>query len=173
MVAPRHPRIRGTVVRGESGHGVKAGHRLPLTEREVISDPTKPRAGVEYILQRRSALQRLFTGGCLTSEFCEADTYLLRAAKFHGESSGESCPVCKDAGFVYVTYVYGEELGPYSGRVRQTKDLESMASKFGRFTVYVVEVCQKCQWNFLIRTYVLGDGVPRKALPTPRDPMEV
>ena len=44
-----------------------------------------------------------------------------------------------------------------------------MATKFGSFNVYVVEVCGRCNWNFLITTYVLGDGVPRKALPTPRD----
>jgi hypothetical protein len=44
-----------------------------------------------------------------------------------------------------------------------------MSHKFGSFSVYVVEVCQRCHWNFLLTTYVLGDGVPRRALPTPRD----
>ena len=44
--------------------------------------------------------------------------------------------------------------------------------QFGAFSVYVVEVCQRCHWNFLLTTYVLGDGVPRRALPTPRDLLE-
>jgi hypothetical protein len=53
--------------------------------------------------------------------------------------------------------------------IRLTKELAAMSRKFGHFSVYVVEVCQRCQWNFLLTTYVLGDGVPRRALPTPRD----
>jgi hypothetical protein len=68
-----------------------------------------------------------------------------------------------------VTYVYGDELGPYSGRIRSTDELAPMCRQFGAFSVYVVEVCQRCHWNFLLTTYVLGDGVPRRALPTPRD----
>ena len=39
----------------------------------------------------------------------------------------------------------------------------------GEFTVYVVEVCRRCHWNFLSMTYVLGDGVPRRPPATPRD----
>ena len=173
MAVPRHPSVRGSIVRGDSGQAGKPTRRDPLPEPEEIADPNRPRAVVEYVLQRRSALHKLFNGGGLSSEFCEADTYLLRAAKFHGEPTGAQCPVCRDQGFVCVTYVYGDELGVYSGRVRQSRELEQMSVKFGHFTVYVVEVCQKCHWNFLIRTYVLGDGVPRRALPTPRDLMEV
>ncbi len=105
----------------------------------------------------------------LDSDLCDADPYLLKAARFHGEPAGSACPACRDEGLVTVTYVYGDELGPYSGRIRETKDLARMAFDFGRFSVYVVEVCQRCHWNFLLRTYVLGDGVPRRALPTPRD----
>jgi hypothetical protein len=73
---------------------------------------------------------------------------------------------------VTVTYVYGDELGPYSGRIRKGEELPAMAFQFGAFSVYVVEVCQRCHWNFLLTTYVLGDGVPRRALPTPRDLLE-
>lgn len=112
---------------------------------------------------------RLFGGGGLSSDFCDADPYLLKAARHHGEKAEAPCPACRDAGLVTVTYVYGDELGPYSGRIRATSELAAMASQFGRFTVYVVEVCQRCQWNFLLTTYVLGDGVPRRALRAPRD----
>ena len=42
-----------------------------------------------------------------------------------------------------VTYVYGDELGPYSGRIRKGEELPAMAFQFGAFSVYVVEVCQR------------------------------
>lgn len=121
------------------------------------------------MLQRRAALRRLFSGGMLDSDLCDADPYLLKAARFHGEPASGSCPACRDEGLVTVTYVYGDELGPYSGRIRQTDELAEMAFSFGSFSVYVVEVCGQCHWNFLLTTYVLGDGVPRPAPRTPRD----
>jgi len=65
---------------------------------------------------------------------------------------------------MHVTYVYGDELGPYAGRIRASHELPAMARRFGAFTVYVVEVCQRCHWNFLTTSYVLGDGVPRRPL---------
>lgn len=127
---------------------------------------------MDHGLERRAALRRLFGGRGLDSGLCDADPYLLKAARFHGEPADQPCPACRDAGLVTVTYVFGDELGPYSGRIRATEDLPPMARRFGAFTVYVVEVCQRCHWNFLLRTYVLGDGVPRRALPAPRDLLE-
>lgn len=164
MAAPRREAIRGSVPRGA---------RLPAPkpeayEPEVVADPTAPRAVIDYALGRRAALRTIFTGGGLTSEHLEADPYLLRAARHHGEAAG-ACPVCRAEGLVTVTYVYGDELGPYSGRVRTADELITMAPKFGRFTAYVVEVCQRCSWNFLIRQFILGDGQPRRPLPAPRD----
>jgi hypothetical protein len=167
MASTRRTSIRGTVPRGERSRAPKP--RPELREPEKVDDPTKPRSRIDYALQRRSALHALFNGGGLDSDVCDADQYLLRAAKHHGEACTTPCPVCSSDDLVTVTYVYGDELGPYSGRVRQTSELAAMATKFGEFKVYVVEVCQKCHWNFLISTYVLGDGVPRRALPTPRD----
>ena len=172
MAVPRRSGVRGSVVRGESGKGTKSSRPEPLAEPEDVADPALPRSVVDFALQRRSALYTFFNGGALSSEFCDADTYLLRAAKFHGEPAPLPCPVCRDLGFVTVTYVYGDELGPYSGRVRQSDELGSMATQFGRFKVYVVEVCQRCHWNYLTKSYVLGDGVPRRALPASRDLME-
>jgi hypothetical protein len=167
MANTRRTSIRGTVPRGQRSAPPKA--RPELREPEVIADPAKPRSRIDYGLQRRAALHSLFNGGALNSDACEADPYLLKAAKHHGEEAGKPCPVCTSETLVTVTYVYGDELGPYAGRVRQTAELKPMSTKFGEFSVYVVEVCQKCHWNFLTTTYVLGDGVPRRALPTPRD----
>jgi hypothetical protein len=170
MAGPRKTAIRGTIARGESGPSRrKAKGPVVLPPAEPVAHPERPRSVVDHALQRRAALQRLFNGGGLSSDLCDADPYLLKAARFHGEAVGRGCPACRDEGLVTVTYVYGDELGPYSGRIRQAEELPAMAHKFGAFTVYVVEVCQRCHWNFLLTTYVLGDGVPRRALPTPRD----
>jgi hypothetical protein len=121
------------------------------------------RSVVDYSLQRRATLQSLFNGGAtVMDDVCDADPYLLRAAKFHGEQTERPCPICRKEKLTHVTYVYGDELGQYSGRIRQTAELEPMARDHGEFRVYVVEVCQGCSWNYLTTSYVLGDGVPRR-----------
>jgi hypothetical protein len=168
VAAPRKTSIRGTIARGTPSTKKSSRSTRPA-EPEDVAHPERPRDVIDHALDRRAALRRLFRGGMLDSDLCDADPYLLKAAKFHGEPAGQACPACRDEGLVTVTYVYGDELGPYSGRIRETKDLPRMAHDFGRFNVYVVEVCQHCHWNFLLRTYALGDGVPRRALPTPRD----
>ncbi len=86
--------------------------------------------------------------------------YLLRAAKFHGEPTEDRCPICRKAKLTHVTYVYGDELGQYEGRVKQARELAEMAAEYGEFRVYVVEVCQSCGWNHLATSYVLGTGEP-------------
>lgn len=119
------------------------------------------RCVVDYSLQRRATLQALFSGAATTTDVCDAHPYLLRAAKHHGEPTDRTCPVCRRDRLTHVTYVYGDELGPYTGRVKATRELEPMAWEYGEFHVYVVEVCQGCAWNHLATSYVLGDGVPR------------
>jgi hypothetical protein len=120
------------------------------------------RSVVDYALARRATLEALFTGGATATDVCDADPYLQRAAKFHGEATGRRCPVCRRKELVDISYVFGDELGQYSGRIKSTAELARMAHEQGEFRVYVVEVCQGCAWNHLISSYVLGDGVPRK-----------
>lgn len=122
------------------------------------------RSVVDYSLQRRATLTALFQGNTFGDDVCDAHPYLLRAAKYHGEAAEESCPVCRKERLTHVTYVYGDELGQYAGRVRQTGELPAMAQQYGEFRVYVVEVCQGCAWNHLAKSYVLGTGKP----PAPR-----
>ena len=120
---------------------------------------------VDYALQRRSSLETLRRPGhrLARREACDADPMLLRAAKHHGEASKVPCPVCHSkTDLVNLTYVFGDQLGQYSGRIKQTKELEEMAHQFGEFKVVVVEVCQSCGWNHMILAYLLGDGVKRK-----------
>jgi hypothetical protein len=120
------------------------------------------RSTIDYTLARRATLSSLLTGRRSATDVCDADPYLLRAARFHGEGTTKACPICRHHYLTHVTYVFGEELGQFSGRVKATAELESMARCYGEFRVYVVEVCQHCSWNHLALSYVLGDGVHRK-----------
>jgi hypothetical protein len=117
-----------------------------------------PRSVVDYALARRAALTELFAGGVSRDDACDAHPYLLRAAKYHGEPTATPCPVCRRERLTNVTYVYGDELGRYTGRVKGTEELAEMAGEYGEFRVYVVEVCQGCGWNHLTVSYVLGHG---------------
>lgn len=121
------------------------------------------RAVVDYSLKRKATLRSLFAGGAtMKADVCDADPYLLRAARFHGEPTEKPCPICRNRHLTHVTYVFGDELGQYSGRIRQTAELEALAREHGELRVFVVEVCQGCAWNHLTTSYVVGDGVPRR-----------
>jgi hypothetical protein len=119
---------------------------------------------IDYALQRRSTLEGLRRPGrhLARQDACDADPMLLRAAKYHGDSSEVPCPVCESDGLVNLQYVFGEQLGQFSGRIKHTAELEEMAHQYGEFRVVVVEVCQACSWNQMILSYKLGDGVKRK-----------
>lgn len=118
---------------------------------------------VDYALQRRRTLQSLH-GRVRTiarREACDADPLLIRSALHHGESHAAPCPVCSER-MVTLNYVFGDQLGQYSGRIKSSDELDEMQSEFGEFKVVVVEVCTECGWNHMISTYLLGDGVRRK-----------
>ena len=102
------------------------------------------RSVVDYGLARRATLASVLSGRTTVTDVCDAHPYLLRAAKYHGEATQTPCPLCKKALLTHVTYVYGDELGQYEGRVKQTRELDEMAAEYGEFRVYVVEVCQSC-----------------------------
>ncbi|MEO8328859.1 MAG: DUF5318 family protein [Candidatus Nanopelagicales bacterium] len=131
------------------------------------------RAVVDYSLQRRAALVALFRGAASTTDLCDADPYLLRAAQHHGAATDRACPVCRKRRLAELNYVYGDELGPFQGRIKATRELEAMAREHGEFRVYVVEVCQNCSWNHLIASFLLGDGQPRSPMRARRgDPVQ-
>ena len=118
------------------------------------------RSYIDYSLDKRATLLALFRG---TVDACDADPYLVRAAKWHGEKTRRDCPVCKKNALVELRYTFGEQLGQYSGRIKSPQELADMGSEFGEFRVYVVEVCRECLWNHLCASFVLGDGQERKA----------
>jgi hypothetical protein len=149
---PAGPRTPG---RGARRGSERCGFRRTLSGMGVR------RSVVDYGLARRATLASVLAGHTTVSDVCDAHPYLLRAAKFHGEATDTACPICRRAMLTHVTYVYGDELGAYAGRVKQGPELAEMASEYGEFRVYVVEVCQSCAWNHLASSYVLGTGEPR------------
>ncbi len=118
------------------------------------------RAYIDYTLDKRATLTGLFRG---VVDACDADPYLMRAAKYHGEKVDRKCPVCKKSELVELRYTFGDQLGQFSGRIKSPQELAAMESEFGEFSVYVVEVCRDCSWNHLCSTLILGDGITRKA----------
>lgn len=122
------------------------------------------RAVIDYALQRRAALADLRRGRAFTTDLCDADPYLLRAAEHHGVPAGRACPICRSKELAELSYVFGDELGPYQGRIRAPRELDVMAGEYGEFRVYVVEVCPDCAWNYLTTTFIMGDGTPRPPL---------
>ncbi len=159
MAGPRTSSIRGS--RTPRPTRPPAPHPDEFAAEEV-SDPEKPRDVISFALARRSALETMRRGGAFNSDYCDADPGLLRAAKHHGEPAGRDCPVCRRAELVEITWVYGAQLGPLSGSARATDQLPGMAHEYGRFRVYVVEVCRSCAWNHVVLSFTLGDGRARQ-----------
>ncbi|MBZ4552054.1 DUF5318 domain-containing protein [Mycobacterium avium subsp. hominissuis] len=120
---------------------------------------------VDYALRRRSLLAEVYSGRTGVSEVCDANPYLLRAAKFHGKPSKIMCPICRKEQLTLVSWVFGEHLGPVSGSARTAEELVMLATRFEEFAVHVVEVCRTCSWNHLVKSYVLGAARPA---PPPR-----
>jgi hypothetical protein len=111
---------------------------------------------VDYALQRRALLAEVYAGRIGLAEVCDATPYLLRAAKFHGEPSSVTCPMCRKEPLTLVSWVYGSELKHAAGSARTADELSRMATLYEEFSVFVVEVCRTCSWNHLVQSYVLG-----------------
>ena len=115
---------------------------------------------MDYALQRRALLADLYAGRASVMDVCDAHPYLLRAAKYHGEPSEVTCPVCRKERLTHVHYVYGDELKSTNGQAKSVSELHRMGTDYREFRVYMVEVCRSCGWNHLAMTFVLGrDGL--------------
>ena len=122
---------------------------------------------VDYALQRRALLARVRAGHAGTFDVCDAHPYLQRAAQYHGEPTEATCPICRKEQLTLVHYVYGDDLRHISGQAKKPVEIERLAAAHREFTVYAVEVCRSCGWNFLTRSYVLGDVPKPDAAPRP------
>jgi hypothetical protein len=72
------------------------------------------------------------------------------------------CPICRKEQLTLVSWVFGEHLGAVSGSARSAEELVLLATRFDEFAVHVVEVCRTCEWNHLVKSYVLGAPRPKK-----------
>lgn len=117
---------------------------------------------VDYALQRRALLADVHAGRVGTASVCDASPYLLRAARFHGEQTDQTCPVCRKENLTLVSWIFGDSLKHASGSARKPAELDELAERYDDFSVYVVEVCRTCSWNHLVLSYALGTGTPTK-----------
>jgi hypothetical protein len=117
---------------------------------------------VDYALRRRSLLAEVYSGRTGVTEVCDANPYLLRAAKYHGKVSSVMCPICRKEQLTLVSWVFGEHLGAVSGSARSAEELVMLTTRFAEFAVHVVEVCRTCSWNHLVKSYVLGERRPAR-----------
>jgi Family of unknown function (DUF5318) len=116
---------------------------------------------VDYSLARRSALLGLRSGRIRPEDACDAQVYLRRAARYHGARSTETCPVCRHERLVDVTYAFSDSFPDAgNGRARARKELRELATTLPEVSVYLVEVCLGCGWNYLLTSFVLGTGEP-------------
>nr|WP_220139619.1 DUF5318 domain-containing protein [Nocardia sp. GTS18] len=124
---------------------------------------------VDYALRRRSLLADVYAGRVGVAEVCDANPYLLRAAKFHGRGSEVTCPICRKEQLTLVSWVFGDGLGQAAGSARTPDELTRMAESNEEFSVHVVEVCRSCSWNHLVQSYVLGSApAPARRRASPR-----
>ena len=130
---------------------------------------------VDHALARRALLQQVFGGGLFTSvsldDVCDASPYLVRAAEAYGVETGRTCPLCRRARLFEVAWVYGESIGAASGSARSPAQLARLAAERPDFSVHEVEVCRRCRWNHLLRSWRAGTpGTPRASRPRSDEP---
>ena len=110
---------------------------------------------IDYRLARQHLILEFKKGRIDRHEVCDAQSELLRAARNVGEPSSRICPICEDANFVLLTYVFGPRMPP-GGRCVTTKaELKALSRGGGDLAAYVVEVCPACKWNHLARTFLI------------------
>jgi hypothetical protein len=115
------------------------------------------RREIDYALARRATIRDYQRGVIPRLDVCDAHPELLRAARNLGEDTGEDCPICAETGLKRVLYVYGDALKAANGRpLLGPGELDKLASRHDEFACYVVEVCVACNWNYLLRTFLVG-----------------
>ena len=115
---------------------------------------------VDHALARRALLRSLYGGGLFTTtssyDVCDASRFLKQAAQAYGVHTDRTCPVCRKERLWEVAWVYGDAIGAYSGSARNAAQLEALDRAYPDFAVHEVEVCQRCDWNHLVRSYRAG-----------------
>ena len=139
--------------RHAAGHPGGTDHpvaRRPPPPRAPRSWPIRPRHGIGWTTEPPSqALASLVLSATGSSEHLDPHPDLIRAANTMGS---QPMPPAPGAGWIRwcsFRYVFSDELGPFSGRLRTKPELLEWALEYGFLEVYVVEVCTGCRWNHL------------------------
>jgi hypothetical protein len=111
---------------------------------------------VDYRLARNSIIRNFRNGRLSALDVCDAHPELMRAAIHIGDPSSEECPICEEGNVVLVSYVFGSGLGASGHNVTSKAELNKLARRTDELTCYVVEVCPKCRWNHLARSFRLA-----------------
>jgi len=96
---------------------------------------------------------------------CDAQTELLRAARYQGVVTDVECPVCPTGQLLQVTFAFGQRLARRNGRVVRRDEIPSYIATEG-VRCYTVEVCLDCSWNYLLRSHI---GLERSVKPDVSD----
>src|SRR5262245_58560929 len=86
--------------------------------RRTLVSVRLQRQVVDYALRRRSLLAEVYSGRTGVSEVCDANPYLLRAAKFHGKPSSVMCPICRNDPLTLLSWEFGVHPGTASAWAR-------------------------------------------------------
>src|ERR1017187_8751763 len=121
-------------------------------------------AVVEFGLVRRALLAKIAAGTLRASDVCDAHPELLRAARYIGRSTGETCPVCSDVELVEVTYVFAARL-PSGGTCPSSRaELLKLERRAEPVQCYAVEVCVSCSFHHLVRKWIAGGRRVRRTM---------
>lgn len=119
--------------------------------------PTSSATGAEgeinYRLTRQAAVSEVLTGTMTRKDACDAHPALVRAAREVGTPTSEMCPICDKDRLVHVTYVFGPRLPKHGRCITLRGEMKQIAKRQGRFVAYVVECCNVCSWNHLVKRY--------------------
>jgi hypothetical protein len=139
---------------------------VPFGLEKPGGDRVRASGEVDYRLARQAVVAQFRKGRLARHEVCDAHPELVRAARNVGEESSQQCPICDDAKLVLVTYVFGTRM-PANGRcVTTPKELARLSRGSGERAAYVVEVCPRCCWNHLHRTFPLAAARSPRSAPS-------
>ncbi len=104
---------------------------------------------VDYRMARRQLIDAVGRNEVDRAEVCDAQPELRRVAHHHGAALPDDCPLCESEDLVLVSFAFGVGL-PKSGRtISSTGDMRRLRDRKRPSTLYRVEVCRQCWWNFL------------------------
>ena len=122
-----------------------------------------PGGVIDYRLARMGAVSEYKKGRVAKHEVCDAHPELVRAARNNvGEESSEPCPICEEGNVVLVSYVFGPGMPAHGKCVATKEELTRLGRAGDELACYVVEVCPKCSWNHLARTFLVTPSRSRR-----------